>query len=277
MTALSVRPKEYTMRIYQVDAFTDQPFKGNPACVCLLDAGRPDAWMQSVAAEMNLSETAFVVQQEDGLSLRWFTPTQEVGLCGHATLATAHVLWEEGRLQQGEEARFYTRSGLLTASRDGQWISMDFPAREVAAASPNAAVNRALGAEPVHTHVAARPSGDTYLLELASEAAIRALSPDFAALTASDARAAIVTARAEGGAFDFVSRFFAPAIGIDEDPVTGSAHCYLAPYWSAKLGKDDLVGYQASARGGVVGCRWQGERVILRGRAITVWRGDLLA
>ena len=226
---------------------------------------------------MNLSETAFVVQQEDGLSLRWFTPTQEVGLCGHATLATAHVLWEEGRLQQGEEARFYTRSGLLTASRDGQWISMDFPAREVAAASPNAAVNRALGAEPVHTHVAARPSGDTYLLELASEAAIRALSPDFAALTASDARAAIVTARAEGGAFDFVSRFFAPAIGIDEDPVTGSAHCYLAPYWSAKLGKDDLVGYQASARGGVVGCRWQGERVILRGRAITVWRGDLLA
>jgi len=234
------------MRIYQVDAFSDQPFKGNPACVCLLDAGRPDAWMQSVAAEMNLSETAFVVQQEDGLSLRWFTPTQEVGLCGHATLATAHILWEEGRLQQGEEARFYTRSGLLTASRDGQWISMDFPAREVAAAPPNATVNRAL-------------------------------APDFAALTASDARAAIVTARAEGGAFDFVSRFFAPAIGIDEDPVTGSAHCYLAPYWSAKLGKDDLVGYQASARGGVVGCRWQGERVILRGQAATVMRGDLLA
>lgn len=265
------------MRLYQVDAFTDQPFKGNPAGVCLLDAGRPDAWMQAVAAEMNLSETAFVERREDGFGLRWFTPTQEVGLCGHATLATAHILGEVGDLPPGEVARFYTRSGLLTASRDGDWIAMDMPAREVAVASPNPAVNRALGAEPVQTSVASRPSGNTYLLELASDGDVRALAPDFAALMASDARAVIVTARAEGGAFDFVSRFFAPAIGIDEDPVTGSAHCYLAPYWAAKLGKDDLVGYQASARGGVVGCRWRGERVTVSGRAITVWRGDLLA
>jgi len=268
--------EEHTMRIYQVDAFTDRPFKGNPACVCLLDGERSDAWMQAVAAEMNLSETAFVVRQQEGFGLRWFTPTQEVGLCGHATLATAHILWEEGHLSRAEAARFHTRSGVLTATRDGDWIAMDFPTREVAAASSNPAVNRALGAEPVGTHVAARPTGNTYLLELASDEAVRALTPDFAALAATDARAAIVTARTEEGAFDFVSRFFAPAIGIDEDPVTGSAHCYLAPYWAAKLGKDDLVGLQVSARGGVVGCRWQGERVILRGQAVTVLRGELL-
>lgn len=265
------------MRMFQVDAFTDRPFRGNPACVCLLDAGRPDAWMQSVAAEMNLSETAFVSRQEDGFGLRWFTPRVEVSLCGHATLASAHILWEVGWLQPWAEARFHTLSGLLTAARDGAWITMDFPAREVAAAPPNPSVNGALGVEPAETHVAPRPNGDTYLLELASEGGVRALAPDFAALAATDARTVIVTARAEGGDFDFVSRFFAPALGIDEDPVTGSAHCYLAPYWATKLGKDDLVGYQASARGGVVGCCWRGERVILRGQAATVMRGDLLA
>jgi PhzF family phenazine biosynthesis protein len=265
------------MRIYQVDAFTDQPFKGNPACVCILDAGRPDPWMQAVAAEMNLSETAFVQRQPDGFGLRWFTPRQEVSLCGHATLATAHILWEEGHLPPAEAARFHTRSGLLTATREGDWILMDFPARAVAASPANPAVNRTLGAEPTRTSIASRPGGDTYLLEFASEDVVRALRPEFAALAASDARAVIVTARAEGGAFDFVSRFFAPALGIDEDPVTGSAHCYLAPYWATRLGKDDLVGYQASARGGVVCCRWQGERVLLRGRAVTVFRGELLA
>ncbi|HHX43303.1 MAG TPA: PhzF family phenazine biosynthesis protein [Chloroflexi bacterium] len=265
------------MRIYQVDAFTAQPFKGNPAGVCLLDVDKPDAWMQSVASEMNLSETAFVVRQEDGFGLRWFTPTQEVGLRGHATLATAHILWEEGRLQSSEEARFDTRSGRLTASRDGVWISMDFPAHEVTAAAPDPTVNRALGVEPVHTAVAFGPNGHTYLLELASEEAVCALAPDFVALAHSDAQAAIVTARAEGGGYDFVSRFFAPAIGIDEDPVTGAAHCSLAPYWAARLGKNDLLGYQASARGGLVGCRWQDGRVVLRGRAVTVLRGDLLA
>jgi len=264
------------MRIYQVDAFSDQPFRGNPACVCMLDTERPDAWLQAVAAEMDLSETAFVEPRDDGFGLRWFTPRQEVGLCGHATLAAAHILWEEGRLPMREAARFDTRSGLLTAVRDGAWIALDFPARAVSAVEPYPALNCALGAAPCRTSRASRPGGDTYLVELESEAEVRALRPDFTARAASAARIAIVTARATEGEFDFVSRFFAPAIGIDEDPVTGAAHCYLAPYWAARLGKGDLVGYQASARG-IVRCRWEGERVVLRGQAVTVLRGDLLA
>lgn len=270
------------MRIYQVDAFTDRPFKGNPACVCLSDADRPDpggwteSWMQSLAAEMNLSETAFLRTQADRFGLRWFTPKREVSLCGHATLATAHVLWEEQILKPEEEARFDTRSGLLTARKDGGWIEMDFPAKEVVEADENASLNAALGIAPLYTGQLTAANGTLYLFEVESEEEVRALAPDFGRLASSGARAVIVTGRSRSPEYDFVSRFFAPLVGIAEDPVTGSSHCYLAPYWGRKLGKRSLVGFQASARTGVVGCHWKGERVLLRGQAITVFKGELL-
>jgi PhzF family phenazine biosynthesis protein len=264
------------MKLYQVDAFTDQPFRGNPAAVCVLDGPRPDAWMQALAAEMNLSETAFPLPQGDGFGLRWLTPKQEVGLCGHATLATAHILWAEGYLRPDQEARFETKSGLLTASKRADGIEMNFPARFVTDTQANALLNRALGAVPRHTSVLSSAKGNTYLLEYESERQVAEMVPDFAALLATDARAVIVTSRAETPGYDFVSRFFAPALGISEDPVTGSAHCYLAPYWSKKLGKVEMVGWQVSARTGVVGCAWQGERVALRGQAVTVFKAELL-
>jgi PhzF family phenazine biosynthesis protein len=264
------------MKIYQVDAFTDQPFRGNPACVCMLDGSRSDAWMQSLAHEMNLSETAFPLRREHGFDLRWFTPKSEVGLCGHATLATAHILWEEQYVRPEEAVPFSTKSGLLTARRDGEWIELDFPARTVADADGNPALNRVLGITPRYTSKSSSPRGDLYLLEVESEEVVRAIAPDFAAVAASGARSVIVTACSATAGYDFVSRFFAPAIGINEDPVTGSAHCYLAPYWGAKLGKKTLVGLQVSARTGIVGCNWNGDRVILRGKAVTVFRGELL-
>jgi PhzF family phenazine biosynthesis protein len=266
------------MRLYQVDAFTDQPFKGNPAGVCVLDAERPDAWLQSVAAEMNLSETAFPRLQGEVYDLRWFTPKREVSLCGHATLATAHILWEEHHVKPEAEIAFDTLSGRLTARREGDWIALDFPTRTVNVAADYPALNQALGIVPQFTFVSAASSrGDTYLLEVASEDIVRQMTPDFTLLAATSARAVIVTARAQGGEYDFCSRFLAPAIGINEDPVTGSAHCYLAPYWGTKLHKTALVGFQASARTGIVGCAWRDARVILQGKAITVFRGELLA
>ncbi|MGB8252240.1 MAG: PhzF family phenazine biosynthesis protein [Anaerolineaceae bacterium] len=264
------------MKIYQVDAFTDQPFKGNPAGVCVLDKTKPEPWMQSIAMEMNLSETAFVLKMEDGFSLRWFTPKKEVSLCGHATLATAHILWETGVLKPDEVARFQTKSGLLTAKRIDDWIELDFPFRPVKIVKDFDVLNSALGIKPVCTSVAASDKGDYYLLELDNEKAVRGLNPDFIKLLSINARAVIVTSRSDDPAYDFVSRFFAPWLGINEDPVTGSAHCYLTPYWSEKLGKTSMNGYQASARGGVVGCRWEGERVYLKGQAVTIFRGDLM-
>jgi PhzF family phenazine biosynthesis protein len=263
------------MRIYQVDAFTDQPFKGNPAAVCILDAARPDAWMQALAAEMNLSETAFPLKQGEGYALRWFTPKQEVRLCGHATLATAHILWAQGYVAPQGQIRFNTKSGPLSAARAGEWIQLDFPARAVTATEIDPELNSALGAIPCYTARSTSARGDTVLVEMESEEIVRALAPDFARLAAGSARTVIVTAPATTAGFDFVSRFFAPAIGIAEDPVTGSAHCYLAPYWGAKLGKTSLVGLQVSARTGIVGCEWQGERVLLRGKAITIFVGEL--
>jgi PhzF family phenazine biosynthesis protein len=266
------------MKLYQVDAFTDRPFQGNPACVCLLPAPRSEAWMSALAGEMNLSETAFVVEHQDGSNLRWFTPRREVSLCGHATLAAAHILWELGHLAPAEPARFDTLSGILTARRDGEWIEMDFPIRQVTPAEADPGVNRALGAEPSGTFMSTSSTkGHTYLLELASEEAVRALQPDFGALRDSAARVAIVTSRGAGQDYDFVSRFFAPAIGIDEDPVTGSAHCYLAPFWEARLGKRRLLGRQVSPRGGWVGCERRGERVALWGKAVTVLQAELAA
>ncbi|HEY0153044.1 MAG TPA: PhzF family phenazine biosynthesis protein, partial [Longimicrobium sp.] len=248
-------------------------FTGNPAAVCILPAPRAEGWMQSVAAEMNLSETAFLHAEEDGWRLRWFTPEVEVALCGHATLATAHVLWEDGHLPAGEVARFHTRSGLLTARRAGEWIELDFPAKPILDAPAPDGLAEALGVGPVYV---GRSHFDV-LVEVASEAEVRALRPDLGRLAAVEARGVIVTASADGGAgYDFVSRFFAPRVGVAEDPVTGSAHCVLAPYWASKLGRDELVGFQASRRGGRVRVRAAGERVHLGGRAITVLRGELV-
>ena len=258
--------------ITQVDTFTNRPFAGNPAAVCVLPAPRDASWMRDVAREMNLAETAFLEARADGFGLRWFTPTVEVDLCGHATLAAAHVLWEEGHLPPGVAARFHTRSGLLTAERLGEWIELDFPATPERPAPSPAGLAEALGAEPRHV---GRTRFD-YFVELDSEATVRALRPDQGALAALPARGVIVTSRAAGDGFDFVSRFFAPASGIPEDPVTGSAHCALGPYWGARLGKAEMLAYQASARGGVVRMRLAGDRVKLGGQAVTVLRGELV-
>ncbi len=260
-------------RITVVDAFTATPFAGNSAAVCVLPAPREDGWMQAVAREMNHAETAFLLADGDGWRLRWFTPALEVDLCGHATLASAHVLWEEGRLGRGDVARFQTRSGLLTAvTRDG-WITLDFPATPPVAAEAPAQLVSALGAPMV---AAARTPFD-WLVELESEAAVRALDPDLSALARLGGRGVIVTSAASSGGYDFVSRFFAPAAGVPEDPVTGSAHCALGPLWGARLGRHQLVGCQASSRGGIVRVTLQGGRVLLGGQAVTTLRGELLA
>jgi PhzF family phenazine biosynthesis protein len=259
------------LNITQIDAFTDKPFAGNPAAVCLLPEARDASWMQAVAREMNLAETAFLVRQADAFQLRWFTPTVEVDLCGHATLASAHALWEEGQLAPDEQARFDTRSGRLTADRKGDWIEMDFPAKpEEQAAAPEGLVE-GLGASPKYV---GRNAFD-YIVELESEDAVRALRPNHALLKKIPVRGVIVTSR--GADYDFISRFFAPGSGIDEDPVTGSAHCCLGPFWRSRLNKSEFVAYQASARGGVVRVRLEGDRVRLSGQAVTVLRGTLMA
>lgn len=262
-----------TLPIYHVDAFTDTPFAGNPAAVCLLTEPRDERWMQQVAQEMNLAETAFLLRQDDGYNLRWFTPAVEVDLCGHATLASAHILWQSGALRQDEQARFHTRSGLLTAQQQGAWIELDFPATP---AEPLQAPPDLIAALAITPTFAGKTRFD-YLLEVESEETLRAIRPDFALLRKLDVRGVIVTSRSGSPAYDMVSRFFAPGAGIDEDPVTGSAHCCLGPYWSAKLGKSELVAYQASARGGVLRLRVGETRVYLGGQAVTVLRGELLS
>src|SRR5213078_3375363 len=259
------------VRIVQVDAFTSTPFAGNPAAVCVLPAPPDERWMQNVAQEMNLSETAFLHPEDDAYRLRWFTPAVEVDLCGHATLASAHVLWEDGRLAGTAQARFHTRSGLLTADRSGDWIDLDFPATRAEPAPAPAGLNAAIGVTP---RFVGRSRFD-YLLEVDGEEIVRGCKPDFGALARVDARGVIVTSRAAAPSYDFVSRFFAPRAGVNEDPVTGSAHCALAPYWTTKLGRPELVGYQASARGGTVRVRLRDDRVILGGQAVTVLRGTL--
>lgn len=261
-----------SLPIVQVDAFTSKPFAGNPAAVCVLPSARDAVWMQNVACEMNLSETAFLVRQADGFDLRWFTPTVEVELCGHATLASAHVLWEAGHLQPGEQARFHTRSGLLTADKRGEWIEMDFPVKAEQAAEPPPRLVEALGAPAKYV---GRNKFD-YLVELESEAVVRSLKPNFTLLSELPVRGVIVTARSANGGFDFVSRFFAPGSGVQEDPATGSSHVCLAPFWAGRLGKTELMAYQASARGGVLRVRVNGDRVLLGGQAVTVFRGELV-
>jgi PhzF family phenazine biosynthesis protein len=260
------------IRLIQVDAFTDEAFRGNPAAVCFLSETMDEGWMQSVAREMNLSETAFLLRGQDGFSLRWFTPAVEVDLCGHATLASAHALWEEGVVPSSEPLRFHTRSGLLTAEKREEAIELDFPATpETPCASPPG-LSRALGAEPTYIG----HSAFDYLVLLRDADAVRHLSPDMGLLKKVSARGIIVTALSDDSRFDFVSRFFAPAAGIDEDPVTGSAHCCLGPFWQARLEKAAMVAYQASARGGVVRVEVAGERVRIGGHAVTVLRADLL-
>jgi PhzF family phenazine biosynthesis protein len=258
--------------VFQVDAFTDVAFRGNPAAVCLLDGPRPDAWLQAVGREMNLSETAFLVPRADGFDLRWFTPAVEVDLCGHATLASAHVLWETGRLAPHEVARFHTRSGLLTATRRDGMIELDLPADATAPEPAPPGLRDALGVELL----AVEKGRFDYLVEVEDETALRNIAPDFRLLAKLPTRGVAVTSRSASPQYDFVSRFFAPAAGIDEDPVTGSAHCALAPYWRARLGKTELVAYQASARGGVLHLRIAGERVFIAGHAVTVLRGELV-
>lgn len=256
--------------IVQVDAFTAVPFRGNPAAVCVLsDPADPD-WMQLVAREMNLSETAFLHPEQGGWRLRWFTPACEVDLCGHATLASAHVLWSEGHLFPEHDALFHTRSGLLTARRAGDWIELDFPAIPVEPAALTPEQLAALRLSPV----AVMRSHHSWLLELASEAEVRDYQPDPAAIRPLSKM--ILSARSSSPDCDFVSRFFAPGLGVDEDPVTGSAHCPLAVYWSRRLGKTEFIAHQVSARGGVLRVRLAGDRVLLAGQAVTVMRGELI-
>jgi len=275
-----------SLRIFQVDAFTEKPFAGNPAGVCLLDHPMNDSWMQNVAAEMNLPETAFLLKQKDGWSLRWFTPKVEVDLCGHATLATAHVLAEIGLLKEGGEAGFHTRSGLLTARSTSGGLELNFPAKPEQPASAPAGLLEAFkvdlpkaeGLREVHLSVLYVGKNQfDYLIEVETEEMIRGLAPDFERLKLVEARGVMVTARSSNPEFDIVSRFFAPAAGINEDPVTGSAHCCLGPYWMKKLGKSTLRAFQSSARGGILEVEVDGDRVLLRGKAVTVFEGKLFA
>ncbi|NMG09515.1 PhzF family phenazine biosynthesis protein [Brasilonema sp. UFV-L1] len=260
--------------IIQVDAFTNTPFAGNPAAVCVLPTSQSEDWMQKVAQEMNLSETAFLVRQEDGFHLRWFTPTTEVPLCGHATLASAHVLWSQGHLLPDEVARFHTKSGLLTAKKQGSWIELDFPVNHSEEITAFPELAEALGV-PITT-VMKNSLG--YLVQVESEDLVRQMQPNFERLKALSLSELIVTSSThKDSEYDFVSRFFAPGLGINEDPVTGAAHCCLAPFWRDRLGKDEFFAYQASSRGGVLKIRYDGgSRVYLSGQAVTILRGELI-
>jgi PhzF family phenazine biosynthesis protein len=261
------------IRIVTVDAFTNVAFAGNPAAVCVLQTPRPEEWMRKVAREMNLSETAFLLPQEDGYNLRWLTPAVEVDLCGHATVASAHVLWQDGHLPRGQQARFHTRSGLLTAYQHGEWIELNFPVKIAIPSEPPPELLPALGVKAL----AVAKNAFDYLVEVESEEILRAMSPDHSTLRKVPVRGVIATSRSSTAGFDFISRFFAPGSGIDEDPVTGSSHTALGPYWGAKLGKCEMTGYQASARGGVVRVRLEGDRIILGGQAVTIMEAQLLA
>jgi PhzF family phenazine biosynthesis protein len=260
-------------RYFVVDAFTDRPFSGNPAAVVLLDRWRDESWLQNVAMEMNLSETAFLVPNGEGYELRWFTPKAEVDLCGHATVGSAVVLAQLGTLSDGSRVGFSTRSGVLGAERRGSRILLDFPALTAEPCEPPAGLLEALGVEAEYV---GRSKFD-FLVEVDSERVVRDVSPDFRRLACLGCRGVIVTARSDDRQFDFVSRFFAPAVGVDEDPVTGSAHCLLAPHWGGRLGKSAMVGYQASRRGGIVGVEVLGDRVILGGEGVIFATGEIVA
>jgi len=258
-------------KIYHVDAFTGKSFAGNPAAVCLLKTKKPAAWMQSIAAEMNLSETAFVLPEGEGYRLRWFTPRVEVELCGHATLASAHILFETKEVADDKTIQFHTQSGLLKASLNKDWVELDFPSQPPLPEFLPGDVYAALG---IHSGVASRHE-NKILIELESESTVRGLHPDFVSLLEATQHEVIVTSKAETRGFDFVSRFFAPVVGINEDPVTGSAHCVLTPYWGQKLGKKEMKAYQASERGGILKVYLSEDRVFIDGQAVTIAQGSL--
>lgn len=259
--------------IYVVDAFTQKAFQGNPAAVCILASSASDEWMQQVAAEMNLSETAFLQPIEDGYQLRWFTPVAEVDLCGHATLASAHILWEKGLSDPEQPIRFHTKSGILSAYKKSHWIELNFPSEPptIIDTYPQALMD-GLGVEPVSV---GRNRWD-YLVEVQSEEIVKELTPHFSQLQTIETRGILVTSRSTDHEIDFISRCFFPSIGIPEDPVTGSAHCCLGPYWANLLNKTELQAYQASKRGGFLKVRLQNDRVHLLGQAITVLKSELL-
>lgn len=262
--------------IWQVDAFAASAFKGNPAAVCFLDDYPDDRWLQNVAVEMNLSETAFVVPTEepDSFRLRWFTPAAEVDLCGHATLASAHTLIQQKRIELGVPIRFQTRSGELPCHQSGDRITLDFPATPITDDVSEEIASEALASLHVDLGTVLQSRFDTVVV-LDDEESVRRLQPDFHRMKQIPTRGVIATAPSDSTGIDFVSRFFAPQHNIDEDPVTGSAHCGLTPYWAERLQKNVLVGYQASARGGTVYCEQLGDRVLLSGTAVTVMEGHL--
>jgi PhzF family phenazine biosynthesis protein len=265
--------KPDTVRIFQVDAFTNRAFSGNPAAVCILSELRDEQWMQNVAREMNLSETAFLNKKKDGYNLRWFTPKEEVDLCGHATLASAHILWETNQLKENEEARFYTRSGLLTAKKQNEWIELNFPAEVEKETDAPKELLESIGVKPKYVG----KNRFDYLIEVESEEILRKINPNFDLLRKVNTRGVMVTSTSASKEYDFVSRFFAPRVGINEDPVTGSAHCCLGPFWKKKLKKDEFLAYQASERGGIIKVRVGKERIYIGGQAITVLIGELIS
>jgi PhzF family phenazine biosynthesis protein len=261
-----------TLRLFTVDSFTREAFAGNPAGVCILESPADERWMAALAAEMKHSETAYLSPRGPAeFDLRWFTPKVEVELCGHATLASAHVLWNECGVPRTGAIRFHTKSGVLTCVTAGDRIEMDFPAKLCVETVVPADLSRALGVTP---RFVGKNEFD-YLVEVESEEVVRRASPDFPALRRLPVRGVIVTAPSASREHDFVSRFFAPGAGIDEDPVTGSAHCCLAPFWAERLGKREMKAFQASERGGTVWVRVAGDRVVLGGQAVTVWKGEL--
>lgn len=262
-----------SVKLFMVDAFTDKPFSGNPAGVCLLRKPADELWMQNLAAEVNASETAFLFPEENDFRLRWFTPVIEVKLCGHATLASAHILWEQKIIPYDHEARFRTLSGLLTAKKEKAWITLNFPARPVKGSMPDW-TEKLVGAVGVKPYFIGMSEEDV-LVEVADEETLTELEPDFEVIRLLPVRGVIVTCRSKRPEFDFISRFFAPAVGVKEDPVTGSSHTVLGPFWSERLKKTTLRAYQASRRGGVLIIRTEGDRVKISGQAVTVFSGSL--
>ncbi len=260
------------MKIYQVDSFAEELFKGNPAGVCILDGAADERWMQNVATEMNVSETAFLYKADGGYNLRWFTPEVEVDLCGHATLASAHILWETGLLEKNCDAVFFTKSGKLTAHKVSDSILLNFPAEPESAAEAPAELSKALG---VPFKYVGRNRMD-YIVEVENEKTVRELRPDHRTLREVTTRGVIVTSLSDDPQYDFVSRFFVPGAGIDEDPVTGSAHCCLGPYWAERLGKTAMNAHQVSKRGGVLRVITDGDRVLIGGKAVTVFCAELM-
>lgn len=259
-------------RIYMVNAFTDKPFSGNPACICFLTEPATDQWMQEVAYEMRTSETAFLLEQADGFSLRWFTPQTEVDLCGHATLASAHILWETGRLEKSKEAKFFTKSGLVIANHVDDLIEMGFPILYHQPADFNPELLAAFNITPDYVGT----FDQKLLMVVDGEEIVRNLNPDFNILRCFRERGIAITSAADSPDYDFISRYFAPWVGVDEDPVTGSSHCCLGPFWSKRMKKSELIAYQASPRGGSLRLKVDKQQVLIGGKAVTIYEGKLL-